>query len=557
MTTTLTKPTKESATKRSSKRKQKPDSTASQASKIQAGVDDLEPIDDENENLSDLEAETDLEAESNEFYESEPIETETVDETEEAEETNSVTTSEPSTPIRLSCDQEVFANAMSFLKPNLPRKAIHAILNNVLIHADQNLQQVTLTVSDMTTTVSASFEATIEAGGKITLPAEVLNDVVRMCPKKDIIHLTSEIQEVISTSPKSPKGTKSQTGKKSAKPKTAKQPESAQFESTETPAIAYTAYIQDDHDGTTEIRGLDPAEFPEVDRITTKPTSLPAKVVHAGLSSVLFASSTEETKQILTSVQWTLNHTQSQLHCNATDGHQVAMVTVKTNGIGKKRRNTSAQADQATESIIPARMLGELSKTLEKVEPDAAFKFAYDRKTKRVLFEVEHDGIRKRFITQCFDGGYPDCPALLKQYQFRHTITLNRAELLDRLERLEVLADKKVNGVMIRFNAKEQQIQLSLEQDFGRGNQTMSAEIPQELDGTEVQFNVKYLTAAVKALMSSALRLTLDKPYTPAKIQSVGDVEVPELEMDAVYFLLPQFDKDKLAQIQQEEIAAA
>lgn len=551
MTTTLTKPPKERTTKLSSNRKQKSNSITSQPLENQAEADDLDLIEDDDEDLSDLKNKADLNTESNDFDERKTTQTATIDETEEAD---SATPPEPSTPIRLSCGQEVFANAMSFLKPNLPRKAIHAILNNVLIYADRDAQQVTLTVSDMTTTVSASFEATIEAGGKITLPAEVLNDVVRMCPKKDTIHLTSDIQELISTTSKPLNATKPQAGKKSAKTKTAKQPET-QSESTEAPVIAYIAYIQDDHDGTTEIRGLDPVEFPEVDLITTKPTSLPAKVVHAGLASVLFASSTEETKQILTTVQWTLNHSQSQLHCNATDGHQVAMVKVKTNGIGKKRRTTSSPADQQTESIIPARMLGELSKTLEKVEPDASFKYAYDRKTKRALFEVEHDGIRKRFITQCFDGGYPDCPALLDQYQFRHTVTLDKAELLDRLERLEVLADKKVNGVVIQFHAKEQHIQLSLEQDFGKGIQTMSAEIPKELGSTEVQFNVKYLTTAVKALMSSALRLTLDKPYTPAKVQSAGDVEVPELEMDAVYFLLPQFDKDKLAQIQEETAA--
>jgi DNA polymerase-3 subunit beta len=51
-----------------------------------------------------------------------------------------------------------------------------------------------------------------------------------------------------------------------------------------------------------------------------------------------------------------------------------------------------------------------------------------------------------------------------------------------------------------------QQIHLSIEREFGRGNETISAHIPTDMT-LDIQFNLKYLGEAVKAIPSSEIKM--------------------------------------------------
>lgn len=403
----------------------------------------------------------------------------------------------PQIGMKLTVGQISLSEALAFVKAVVPSKPLHPVLANVLVVADQETQQLTLTTSDMAINLSARIEATVEHTGAIALPAEVLSAVVSKCP---VGYLTLESVEF---------------GNK------------------------LTATLQDRQGGTTEIRGMSAEEFPEILQVQSPPVSLPAKVVQVGLKGVLFAVSTNESKRILTGIEWQLNA--GTLCCTATDGHQVAFVNLETDGIGRRKRKQ--RSELMSSLVIPGRAIKELARTVDKVESETQLQVAVDRveesAAKRVQFTVTASGVSKQIVCQCFEEAYPDCLALLDRYEFDTTVTMNRYALMTRLERLSALTDKKAKGVKFTFNHEAQRIELLIEREYGKGKQVMDAEVPAELEGFEIRFNLQYVMNILKAMSSAALNLVVSKPSSPAKVQSAGDIEIPELTMNATYFLMP------------------
>ena len=253
-------------------------------------------------------------------------------------------------------------------------------------------------------------------------------------------------------------------------------------------------------------------------------------------------------------MQWSFDPRQNLLNCIATDGHQVALISLSTEGIGRKRRSRETQPI-ASRCTIPVKALKELTRALEKVEPDQPLRFAYDEQAKRVLFEVSDSGICKQIICQCLEDVYPDCQTLVNQYRYPKQITVDKGELLVKLDRLSVLADKKENSVRFYFDHPRQEIHLSIERDYGKGKQVVSAEVPAEANQLEITFNINYLLNAIRAISSSAVCIMLNKPYTPVNLKPAGDMDIPGIDLDATYFVLPQYDKEEAAKAMQAETA--
>lgn len=194
-------------------------------------------------------------------------------------------------------------------------------------------------------------------------------------------------------------------------------------------------------------------------------------------------------------------------------------------------------------SIIPGKALKELAKTLEKTASETELQAFYDGQAKRMLFVVEDDGLSKQIACQCLEEEYPDCDRLLNRYTFKQTATISRSTLLSRLERVAVLADKKVKTVKFCFDSQQQTITLSIERDYGKGKQVLEAAIPDPLNGMTIKFNINYLLNILKAISSSALKLVVHQNNTPARVEATGDVDIPELRMEATYFLFPMVDQ--------------
>ena len=401
--------------------------------------------------------------------------------------------------MQVICSQSQFHDALVIASCAAPTKPSHPVLANVLVVADADAQRVHLTVTDLAMTIQASFEAQVLLGSEITVPVEMLSGMVKQFPTGSI-NLNSQMQTT--------------------------QPISGEEQPIKTCSITLS-----DADGNYEIRGIPAEEFPPITIPKMTPVSLPTNVLREGLKGVLHAISTDETKRILTGVYIQIR--QNVLKFVATDGHRVAIAELSTEGICRQRRKRS-ETDELTQFPIPGKALKELIRNL--ADSVDVIQLLYDAQATRASFAWQ-DII---LSCQCIEGQYPDCEQLLSRYSFDREVVLEKSGLLKALERLSVLTDKKERGIQFRFDGTTQQIHLSIEREFGKGDEIISAHIPTDMT-LDIQFNLKYLGEAVKAIPSSGIKMHLKQPDYPAMLVPAGDFNNPELEIEIRHFLFPLY----------------
>jgi DNA polymerase-3 subunit beta len=400
--------------------------------------------------------------------------------------------------MEVTCEQTKFYNALFLVHCATPAKPSHHILANVLIIADVETQQIHLTVTDLALTIQASFAAQVLLKGEITVPVQMLFEIVKHCPHGNI-SLNSKTQMT-------------------------------QLTEEEQSTKIYSLSISDT-DGKYEIKGIGAEEFPPTNIIDTTPVSLPTIVFKDGLKSVLYAVSTDENKYIVTGVHVQL--TQEKLKLIGTDGHRVAITEVSTQGIGRKPRQ-QVTSDEMIKFTLPGRVVREIARNLgDDVE---SINMLYDAQSNRLGLAWQD------VILSCpvLEGIYPDCEQLLAQFSFEKEVILEKAPLVKALERLAVLTDKKAQGIYLQFDGSLQQLRLSIEREFGKGDLVIVANLPSEMM-LNIQFNLKYLIEAAKAIPSTSIKMHLQQSDHPAMLVPYGDRPNPDVEMSMRHFLLPLY----------------
>ncbi len=414
------------------------------------------------------------------------------------------------------CEQTKFYDALFLVNCATPAKPSHPILANVLIIADVETQQIHLTVTDIALTIQASFAAQVLLKGEITVPVQILLEIVKHCPN-GTISLNSQTQITQFTD-----DDKQQT----------KNPQST--DDDKQTKICFLCLS--DADGKYEIRGISAEEFPPTNIIDATPVSLATTIFKDGLKGVLYAVSTDENKYILTGVH--LQLAQEKLKFIGTDGHRVAITELSTQRIGRKPRQQVQSQQVPSEEImqftLPGRVVREIARNLnDDVE---SINLLYDAQSNRLGFAWQ------AVILSCqvVEGIYPDCEQLLTKFSFEKEVILEKAPLVKALERLSVLTDKKEKGIYLQFDGSLQQLRLSIEREFGKGDQVIVANLPTEMM-LNIQFNLKYLIEAAKAIPSSSVKMHLQQSDHPAMLVPDGDKANLEVEMSMRHVLLPLY----------------
>ncbi|MBD0345242.1 MAG: DNA polymerase III subunit beta [Coleofasciculus sp. Co-bin14] len=173
--------------------------------------------------------------------------------------------------MKLVCTQSDLNTNLSLVSRAVPSRPTHPVLGNVLLLADKENQQVRLTAFDLSLGIQTSFAAQVEVGGKITIPAKLLNDIVSRLPEGEITLEETERDA----------GTE---------------------ESSERLLVTLTS-----SSGRYQMRGMSSSEFPELPQLEAGvAVHLPLEALIEGLRGSLFATSSDETKQVLTGVHLTV-----------------------------------------------------------------------------------------------------------------------------------------------------------------------------------------------------------------------------------------------------------
>jgi DNA polymerase III subunit beta len=392
--------------------------------------------------------------------------------------------------MKIICASLDLKNNLSLVSRAVPSRPEPPVLGNVLIQASETTQKVTLIAFDGSLGIKTSFNAEVDAGGSITLPAKLLNDIVTRLPE---IEITLEVPV-----------TEQDTG----------------FVTT----ISSTS-------GQFQITGIDAAEFPELPTIeqAAQTLELPIALLNQGLGGCLFAASTELSKQILTGV-----HLKTQdigqhgfgdtLEFAATDSHRLAVVATNLNDFDVESESDSKSKIELPQLAvtIPAKALRELERIVSDAAENDRVKVSFDEQV--MMFEL---GDRLLTSTK-ISGDYPAYGQLIPQ-NFSREIILDRKRLLSSLELVAILAQKN-NLVKFSLHKDDAELVVSADaQDVGNAEQSLPAEIMG--DDIEIAFNIRYLMDGLKALSTTEIKMQLNEGHQPVIFSPLGGLKMTYLVM--------------------------
>ncbi|WP_254567001.1 DNA polymerase III subunit beta [Oscillatoria sp. HE19RPO] len=389
--------------------------------------------------------------------------------------------------MKFICAQNQLATNLSLISRAVPSRPTHPVLANVLLSADEEQQQVSLTAFDLSLGIKTSFAAKVETSGTLTLPAKLFNDIISRLPDGEVT-LDDE---------------RPYTGEDSA------------AEAGILATITSTS-------GRYEVRGMSADEFPALPTISEGQTmQLPAEALMQGLHGTLFATSADETKQVLTGVHLIV-HADS-LEFAATDGHRLAIVeTINETEESDDEAEDSDDADEL-EVTVPARALRELDRIVGMHEGHEPISLNFD--PGQIVLEL--GGFR--LTSRTLEGQYPAYSQLVPR-SFERQVTVERRQLLSALERIGVLADRKNNIVKFSIDQEKQILSLSVEAaDVGSGRESMSAQITGE--SLDIAFNVKYAMESLKNISATEIIIKLNSATSPVVLSPLTGVKMTHLIM--------------------------
>src|ERR687885_2026839 len=247
------------------------------------------------------------------------------------------------------------------------------------------------------------------------------------------------------------------------------------------------------------------ADFP---RLPAVPAAERHSVERAGLLDAVMrvqrSASRDESRPVLTGIL--LRFESGRIVAAATDSYRLSV------------RETPVTGDlPELEAIIPARALTELTRIAGgEGELDLGIQ------ENQVLFGV--DGIW--LATRRIDGQFPNYKQLLPE-KFEHELTLPRAELLEVVRRVAVLAQRN-SPLRLRFAEGELTVSART-QDVGEASESLPVAYSGE--PLEIGFNADFLRDGIESVAGDELVLKLISPLRPAVMTSPGD--------DFTYLIMP------------------
>lgn len=376
--------------------------------------------------------------------------------------------------MKLVCTQGELNTHLSLTIHAVPSRPTHPVLANVRLTADVEQQQIRLTAFDLSLGIRTSFAAQVESSGDVALPAKLLNDIVSRLPDGE---LTLEQDD----------------------------------ESYQTTITSLS--------GTYKVQGMSVEEFPELPAIEDgKVIQLGSESLLEGLRGTLFATSSDETKQVLTGVHLAVRA--DGIEFAATDGHRLAVVEALNDSDAPAMNLDDGEVFEVT---VPAQALRELERTIGKRAAATPLTLSIDEG--QAVFEVED----RRLTSRTLEGAYPAYRQLIPR-EFENQANLDRRALLSALERIAVIADRKNNIVKFSFDSAAGQVTLGVDAaDVGSGSESLPAQISG--DSLEIAFNVKYVMESLRNLQSTEIQLQLNTATSPVILTPLGGTKMIHLVM--------------------------
>jgi len=223
--------------------------------------------------------------------------------------------------------------------------------------------------------------------------------------------------------------------------------------------------------------------------------SMPAQAFTETIARVARSASRDETRPILTGILASASG--QELRMVATDSYRLSV---------KETRLESALAE-GFEANIPARALEELGRLVR----DDVDTISIGVRANQVVFEIGGLVLSSRLI----DGQFPNYRQLLPD-TYEHELTIDRAELLEVVRRISLMAQK---NAPLRLSFTEGEVRISAQTpDVGEASEPLP--IPFAGEPFEIGFNPEFLVAGLESAGADQVVLKLISALRPGLLES-------------------------------------
>ncbi len=363
--------------------------------------------------------------------------------------------------MKLSCQQGDISRGLSLVGRAVATRTTLPITNNVLLSTDHG--RLKLVATNLEMAISYWIGAKIEEEGAITVPARLLTEFVSSLPNDKID---------ISLSPR----TKTLELK------------CARFEA--------------------RISGIDAKDFPPIPTIDEGVnTTVKVEALRQGISQVVFAAASEESRPVLTGVDAQFDG--GTLTLAAADGFRLAVYKLPL----------PKAVTQKTEVIIPARTLGELNRLMSDGEEEV--QITVNPAKSQALFRLKD----VELVSQLVQGTFPQYGQLIPQSSNTRAV-VDVAEFLRATKTASIFARDGSGIVRLVMSAGSGELTPGKMIVSARSEEIGDdvGEIDAVVEGEEVKiaFNGRYLIDVLSALHEPRVALETTSPSSPGVIRPVG-----------------------------------
>ena len=378
--------------------------------------------------------------------------------------------------MEIVCQQSELNTAIQLVIKAVASRPTHPILANILFTADEVTNKISLTGFDLNLGIQTSFDASVSKSGAITIPSKLLSEIVNKLPSESPVSLLVE-------------------------------------DSSDN-------ILLKSNRGSFNLKGISSEDYPSLPFVE-KGTSLDINpsIFLTSLKSTIFSSSNDESKQLLTGVNFKFK--KNILESAATDGHRLAVV-VSSNDKNLKNSEQFNSTESDLSVTIPTRSLREIEKLISLKNSEDTIKLFYDKG--QVVF-ISSDQI---ITTRTLEGNYPNYSQLIPD-SFSKTFKFETRLLINSLERIAVVAEQQSNVVIIKINGDNLASISADAQDIGDANESIPVSISGEK--IDIAFNVRYLLEGLRVISSEFVLLKCNLSNTPA-------VLVPDDNINAFTYLV-------------------
>ncbi|MGA2910456.1 MAG: DNA polymerase III subunit beta [Candidatus Microgenomates bacterium] len=341
--------------------------------------------------------------------------------------------------MKLQILQENLEKAVSITSRFASVKAQLPILGNILL----STQKSKIYISSTNLEISASVQvgAKIDEEGEISIPSKVISELVANLPK-ETISLTAEKEQLkISASG---------------------------FSST--------------------ILGMNSSDFPKVINSLSKEKAIvfSQEELSKALGQVVFATSTDETRPILTGVLFLFG--KNSISLVATDGFRLSRKTFLVKEVKGSENSV----------VIPKGVLGELLRT---VSENGEILFGLQEKEKQVVFSLGDVVLTSRLL----EGEYPDFEKIIPKSS-NIKILLDKEELTRAVKLASIFARESAN--IVKLQILKDEIKVSAESSSAGSQETsVEAKIESSQKDFEIAFNYRFLEDFLHSVQGEEVKM--------------------------------------------------